>query len=71
MTMQAPAASPDFPQAAPQQAQAKASGDYWSQIAADDATQGPPIIPPRRKQVIPCITQAAFHSGPFSLGSSE
>lgn len=68
MTMQAPAASPYFPQAAPQQAQAKASGDYWSQIAADDATQGPPIIPPRRKQVNLASLRAAFPQRPFFFG---
>lgn len=68
MTMQAPAASPYFAQAAPQQAQAKASGDYWSQIAADDATQGPPIIPPRRKQVNLASLRAAFPQRPFFFG---
>ena len=68
MTMQAPAAAPYFPQAAPQQAQAKASGDYWSQIAADDATQGPPIIPPRRKQVNLASLRAAFPQRPFFFG---
>lgn len=68
MTMQAPAVSPYFPQAAPQQARAKASGDYWSQIAADDATQGPPIIPPRRKQVNLASLRAAFPQRPFFFG---
>jgi len=69
MTMQAQVQSPYFPQAVPQQqAKPQASADYWSQVPAEDAAQGPPIIPPHRKQVNLASLRAAFPMRPFFFG---
>ena len=68
---QAPAqtsATPFFvPAPAQQQAKSQAS-DYWSQVAADEIAQGPPIIQPHRKHVNLASLRAAFPQRPFFFG---